>query len=233
MNSLNKLGLTVALVTALVLIVLFGAWWGIKKYWFEKPTLAEQVAQATPMPTSEIQFGSLPSPQALSQTGPWTQKYLASQPVDITEFVNVNKGQLLPALPEGVIKISAATGEEATKKYLEHVSPATNPQLHAVTLAEIESAWRLAYQNNQPETINDLVQKLLENVKTLEAIEAPAQQATLHTKLVAASHALVNNTELLRDMKSDWVGGLIGAKNIDELGAVFKGIESEVNALNK
>lgn len=230
MTSLNKLGLTVVIITALALGAVFTAWWSIKTYLLA----AKPETTPTPIPTlaPDTSFGSLPSPQVLSQTGPWTQKYLAASPApDIENFVNANKGQLLPTLSDGTVKTKAETSEASHKKYAEEVSHDTNPALHAIIKADIESAWRLSFQNSQPQVINDVIQKLLENVKILEAVIAPQDQEALHTKIVSASHALVNNAELLRDTKSDWVGALIGAKNIDELQPVLTEIETEVATL--
>lgn len=235
MTSLNKLGLVVVTITVVVLVVISAAWAGVRKLW-----LQEEVAptSATSVIPELQQFGNLPSPDALPQTGPWTQKYLDSLPADtpadqiyaperLTQFVEANKGTLLPTLPEGVVKTKTDSSPEAKKRYAEAISPATNPSLHTVTTAEIEAAWRSAYENSQPETINDLIQKLLENVKTLEAIEAPAGLKDLHTKIISASHALVNNVELMRDMNQDPVGGLIGARNIEDLTEVFQEIDRE------
>lgn len=248
MTSLNKLGLTVVLITALVLAVLFGAWWGVKKYWLAPaaaPAPASESAVDTPsQPAFPSQILTLPLGNQVAEANTWTQKYLASLPEDtppdqildetrLEAFVNVNKGQLLPTLPEGLIKTTPASGKEAIKMYLDAISPVQNKNLSTVSNQDIETAWRLAYQNNQPETINSLIQKLHNNVDVLQAVAAPEELEALHTKITAAAHALTNNTELLRDMNKDFVGGLIGAKNIEELGAVFGEIQEEIKALDE
>lgn len=172
----------------------------------------------------------------------WTDKYLASLPDDtprdqimdqaqLTAFVAANKGQLLPTLPDGLIKTSAEAGKATTTAYLDAISPSQNEKLSAITPADIESAWKLSFQNNQPETMDSLVTKLHQNVDILQSVVAPKELLALHTKVVSAAHALTNNTELLRDTQADWVGGLIGAKNIDELGVVFQDLKAQVTQL--
>lgn len=294
MTSINKLGMVVALITVVVLLVVFGAWWGVKKYWFDQLSPA-----ASPTPTGDIEAdrdrdGLSDVVENLYKTDPdkadtdndtvndgeevrlgrnplqaegvtagasdillgsqvkdistFTGRYLASLPEDtprdevlskekLEAFVNVNKGELLPTLPAGLIKTSAAPpaggGTAATRVYLDQVSPAQNSTLHVVSNEEIEKAWRTAYVNNDPEAINEVIRKLLQNVRTLEAVESPKTLVEFHTKLVSASHALTNNTERLRDMNKDFVGGLIGAKNIEELGPVFQDIEAEIDRLDE
>ena len=208
------------------------------------PTLVEGAGDLS----GDVVIGS-----AVENPVTWTGKYLASLPDDtprgeildqtrLEAFVNVNKGEILPALPEGLIQTTDAGGAAAVEAYLNAITPETNPALVAITNQDIEAAWRLSYQSGQREEIEQLVRQLHENVDKLEAVEAPASVETsagkpvdlvaLHTKLVSASHALVNNAELLRDMNEDFVGGLIGAKNIELLGAVFQEIEAEVDALD-
>ncbi len=287
MTSLNKLGLTVVLITGLVLAVLFAAWWGIQHYFLKSETpsptpatadvsqdtdgdgladLVENLYKTDPNKADtdgdqvsdgdEVRAGrnptlaealgasgTLPLGSQVAEANTWTQKYLASLPEDTPQdqvldqtrleaFVNVNKGQLLPTLPEGLIKTTSVSGKEAIKTYLDAISPVQNKNLSAVSNQDIETAWRLAYQNNQPETINGLIQKLHNNVDVLEEAAVPQELAELHTKVVASAHSLTNNTERLRDMNKDFVGGLIGAKSIEELAAVFAEIEAEVKELD-
>lgn len=247
MNSINRLGLIVVCITVFVLAVLFGAGWGVKKYWLAPspaPTPTSESAGDSPSePAFPREILTLPLGSQVADANTWTQKYLASLPEDtppdqildetrLEAFVNVNKGQLLPTLPEGLIQTTPASGKEAIKTYLDEISPVQNKNLSTVSNQDIETAWRLAYQNNQPETINSLIQKLHNNVDVLQAVAAPEGLEDFHTKVVASAHSLTNNTELLRDMNKDFVGGLIGAKNIEELGAVFQEIEAEVKELD-
>lgn len=196
------------------------------------PTLAEGPGDIL----GDVLIGS-----AVENPQTWTEKYLASLPDDtlrseilnqdrLEAFVNVNRGALLPNLPEEAIQVSQTA---TTGAYLDAITPATNPLLNAITNQDIEAAWRISYQNGQREDIEQLVGQLHENVDILEKIEAPAELEELHVKVVAASHALTNNAELLRDMNQDFVGGLIGAKNIELLTAVFAEIEAEIDKLDE
>ena len=190
----------------------------------------------------EVRAGRNPAGEDSIEIGPWTEKYLATLPEDATDeqileparlekFVNENKGALLPALPEGTIKTTPQTDQKTVSAYLDQITLSTNPKLHTVSTADITSAWQTLYTTGEAAALQDILKKLHENVDTVEAVVAPANLKDLHTKVVAASHALTNNTELLSNVITDWVGALIGAKNIDELETVFKEIEEELQRL--
>lgn len=287
MNSLNKLGLRVALFTILALAVIFGAWWGISHFFLKSGSLAqptvepdvskdtdedglvdlvENLYKTDPSKADtdgdqvsdgeEVRLGrnptlvdgvgtsgSLPIGSQVKEQNTWTQKYLASLPDDISQdqildetrlsaFVEANKGQLLPTLSAGLVKTNSSSGKAAIQTYLDQISPVQNTKLHSISNQDIEAAWRLAYEHTQAETISTLITHLHENVTTLQNIEAPKELEALQAKVVAASHSLTNNTELLRDMNKDFVGGLIGAKNVEELASVFQEIESQVKELD-
>lgn len=294
MNPVNRLGIFVAFVTVVVLLLIFGAWWGVRRYWLDPLTetppptaspdleadrdddglsdLVENLYQTNPDQADtdgdgakdgeEVQAGRNPLVvegltagasdillgSQVKDISTFTGKYLASLPEDtprdqvlskdnLEAFVNVNKGELLPTLPAGLIKTvpnPPASGRAAAiRQYLDQISPEQNSALHVVTNEEIEKAWRAAYESNTTDEIADVIRRLIENARTLEAVVAPKELEEFHTKLVAATHALVNNTERLRDMSRDFVGGLIGAKNIEELGPIFREIEAEIDRLDE
>lgn len=292
MEDINRLGLRVVGITAVVLAVLFGVYWGARTLLrggreaaqpLEEPqTLAErqqdtdgdgvadlyETAYYNTDPTKadtdgdgvsdldEITAGRDPAvagPQdesrpatgsAVAQQETHTQRYLASLPDDVPRdqildqakleaYMSANRGELLPALPDGVVKTTATAGKEAVSAYLDATSTAHNKSLRAVTSTDIEAAFRLQIQSGQPKTMQDLVIALTNNVGVLEGIEAPAEVTDLHTKLVAASRALRDNAAALRDIQQDFVGGLIAAKNIEELGGIFQELAAEVQGLEK
>ncbi len=172
----------------------------------------------------------------------YTQKYLASLPIDVPReqildqgqlenYVNANKGELLPLIKEGTIKITPAEGAEAIKGYLDIVSSTSNTKLAPVTSADLEAAFRLQVSSANSEPMIKIAEALRNNVEILEAVEVPAEAAAFHTKLLAASMSLRDNANLLRDVNKDFVGGLIGAKNIEELGLVWQELAAEINNL--
>ncbi|MEX1997362.1 MAG: hypothetical protein WEA04_01665 [Candidatus Andersenbacteria bacterium] len=171
----------------------------------------------------------------------FTERYLAQLPTAITRddimqqdrleaFVSLNKGPLLSTRPSTAVHTSPATGQEAVESYLNSISAVHNAQLQPVTNADIQQAVTLQLQG-QPDTIVGMTHKLEKNLQILQGVAAPTEVVALHTKLLAATESLLGNTRLLADMKNDFVGGLIGSKNIEELGPVFQQITQEVQAL--
>lgn len=286
------MGLRVVGITAVVLAVLFGVYWGARTLLRgdeeaalpagEPQTLAErqqdtdgdgvadlyETAYYNTDPTNtdtdgdgvndldEITAGRDPAvagPQdesrpatgsAVVQQDTYTQRYLASLPDDIPRdqildqarleaFIAASRGPLVPEVLAGTIKTTSAAGKEAVSAYLDAISSAHNKSLRVITSADIEAAFRLQVQSSQPKTMQELVIALANNVGVLEAVEAPAEVVPLHTKLVAASRALRDNAAALRDIQQDFVGGLVAAKNIEELGGVFQEIAQAVQGLEE
>ena len=172
----------------------------------------------------------------------FTQRYLASLPDDIPReqildqarleaFINANRGELLPTVAADAIRTSTAAGAEAIKDYLDAISSVHNTSLKAVTSTDIEAAFRLQINSSQSQPMRDLVIALGNNVGVLEGVTAPTEAVGLHTKLVAASRSLRDNATSLQNIQQDFVGGLIAAKNIEALGAVFQEIAQDVRAL--
>jgi len=290
MRAINVLGLRVAGITAVLLLMLFGLYWG-GKYVFQKDKVpvAEQVFtdeergadsdgdgvadlyETTYYGTDpavadtdgdgvsdldEILAGRdplVPGPtdaikpatgQAVAQQDTYTQRYLASLPnnipreqildqVRLEAFMQANRGQLLPTVAPESIQTVNSEGKEAVSAYLDTVSSVHNLSLKAITSADIEAAFRLQVDSSQPQPMRDVVIALTNNVGVLENAVAPQEVVGLHTKFIAASQALRDNAKLLSTIDGDFVGGLIGAKNIEELGTVFQEIAQEMQALEE
>jgi uncharacterized protein YpiB (UPF0302 family) len=171
----------------------------------------------------------------------YTQKYLASLPEDIAReeilnkermeaFVEVNQGELLPIIASETVRTTTSSGKEAVAAYLNSISFRHNPELAEVTSTQIEQAFAQQLQlENQ--LIKDIVAKLEKNVSVLKAVAAPTEAAELHRQLIAASQSLLNNTKLLQNVDTDFVGALVGSKNIEDLGTVFQQISQRVKEL--
>ena len=187
------------------------------------------------------------SQQAIENADPnsYTSRYIATLPDDATReevlnkeqlelFVEQHRGPLLPDVATDIKTLPAEqAGKEVVQQYLESISSLHNPDITAITSADIDAAFRLHYANGQPEPLQQLIDKLGQNVVTLKAVQTPAETQALHTKLIAASQALLNNAKLLQTMPQDFVGGLIGAKNIEDLGVTFQEIATEVLTLEQ
>lgn len=179
------------------------------------------------------------------QLSTYTGRYLASLPPNLSQdeilnkarveaFVNENKGELLPAVDVATVKTTSDSGKEAIAAYLDSISSAHNSALTAVTSTDIEAAFRAYHADPQgSKELQTIYDKLRKNVSTLQAIPVPEEAKELHVRLLAASMALTNNVELLLGETKDFVGGLIGAKNIEELGPVFAQLGEDITALQK
>lgn len=185
-----------------------------------------------------------PTGNAVPALDTYTQRYLATLPENapredvvnqakIEAFVNTNKGELLPTIPQQDILTDPATGKEAISRYLNSVSSAHNSALKPVTNADIEAAFELAYVQQQPEAMNNIIASLEQNLSTLKSAPTPQETLGLHTTLIAATQSLLANVKLLANMPKDFIGGLIGAKNIEELAPVFTDLADQVKALEE
>lgn len=174
-------------------------------------------------------------------TDTYTKKYLSTLPANLPRenviekerleaFIEQEKGVLLPQV---TVKTTKDSGKEAIQTYLEAIS-ANNPDITAISSTDIENAYRDYYST--PKTSTDLpniLESLKKNASVLANIQVPAEAKALHEKLLAASQALAGNTELLINITNDFVGSLIGAKNIELLGPIFNSIAEDVVALEK
>lgn len=177
-------------------------------------------------------------------TSTYTGKYLSTLPADLARekildktrvgaFVEENRGELLPKLPAGTVRISTASGKEAVQAYLDKISAITNPNLKLVSSSQIEEAFRAASADPANSSLRDIKKTLESNFTELKTIEAPSEAAALHEKLLTATQALVNNVSLLENMSKDFIGGIVGAKNIELLGGEFNDIAKQISALEQ
>ncbi|GEM_PF-2012627 len=171
----------------------------------------------------------------------YTERYLAELPTDaprddildqtkLESFISTTKGALLTPPTPSTIKTTAATGKEVVATYLNAISAGHNPELAVVNNDDIQQAFIAAQQSN-PGPLESIINKLDQNIRVLRTAEAPAEAIELHTKLLSASEALLRNTQLLAGIRDDFVGSLVGSKNIEELGSVFQDIASQISAL--
>lgn len=201
-----------------------------------------EVAQGSnPLVAGTQDTASIPTGEEVPEVGLHTQRYLASLPEDVPReeilnrerleaYINLNKGELLPVLPVGTVKTTAVAGKEVVEQYLHTISSSHNSSLHVITSDNIQQAFTQQLQL-QPAAMNTIVAQLQENLQLLKDAPAPAETASLHEKLIAASEALLSNTKQLQGIDNDFVGGLIASNNVQELGTVFAQITEEIRQL--
>lgn len=174
----------------------------------------------------------------------YSRKYVATLPADVSRedlldqdriaaFVEEVRGELVKTVDDSEITISSASDGKAVAAYLDAVSANTNPKVTTVTNAEIDEAFRLNYQLGQNEEIDIIIDSLQGNVAVLEETAVPQPALELHKRLLGSSRALLENVRLLKRMPDDLVGGLVAAKNIEDLGAEFGQVAQMVARLEQ
>lgn len=295
MQPVNKLGFRVAGISAVVVLVLFGAFTGIRALVNRAQTpLVTPTPVVTPTSTNQLlsqqdsDNDGLPDQlEPMYRTDPvkpdtdsdgtndgaeiealrnpivagpndqlvsddvnknavdensFTNKYLNTLPKNASRtdvlsreklqaFVDQARQQFTVSAYTPAVKTAPGEGKTAIEAYLNSVSSAQNDKLKAVSSDDITQAWQAAIGRGNSGLINDIVSKLASNLAILKDVSAPAEATTLHKQFLAASEALLNNVKLLQNMKTDFVGGLIGAKNIEELGSVFNDIAKQISDL--
>lgn len=290
MQSINKLGLKVAGITALVAASVFGLYSGgkslVEQYRSDSP-VAQGLTTPSPLAVAvdtdgdgladhfeglygtditkqdtdndgefdlqEITAGhdpvvagtsdgtTLPTGSNVVNPQTHTQHYLASLPENASReeilnqtrleaYINLNRGELLPVLPQGTIKTAPTTGKDAVSAYLNSIASTHNPRIHVITSEDIQKSFEQQL-GQQPQAMDTIIAQLEENVRLLKEVATPTETITLHQKLVAASQALLDNAKKLRAIDNDFVGGLLASKNIDDLGTIFTEISTEIKAL--
>ncbi len=206
---------------------------------------SSQTQQALPSfsPETEKQVADIVKKEA-KNIGTQTKKYVSALPKDIEQpavlnpktleqFINENKGQLLPDLPAGTVKISTTTGSDAIKKYLDSISPLQNKAIVPISGDTISLAFKKQQSGEDILALTPVRASIEKNFTLFKGFAVPKEAVALHTKLLQSSQALINNIGLLQAMKQDTVGGLIGLRNIADLDAVFTDISKQIVALEK
>lgn len=255
MNSINSLGIRIAGITLICVLVGFGIWKGIEiglsQYNAPVPTVTPS---APPAPTAVPDTAGSPITPQLQQeisrvvdtaqstlTG-YTKKYIESLPENtdkgklldpkkLEDFVNANKGVLLPELFVGTVQTTTATGKQAIQTYLDSISPTQNTAIKPVTGDTITTGLAKQASEEDPKALSPIRESIESNFNLLKQVKTPKESLGLHTKLLQATLALMNNVKLLQGMQTDFVGGLIGQKNLADLNAVFTDIGTQILAL--
>ncbi len=253
MNELNRIGIRVMGIIIVVLMIVFGIWkgiaFGVSQY---------RVSQITPSPTVVPIASSMSqeediSPELTQQLSSfaestqesligYTKQYVDSLPTNSTQeqvldqktieaFVDANRGSLLQDLPAEVMKISAKTGRQAIVEYLDAISSSHNSAIAAVTGDMIIAALAKQEGGEDTQALVPIRTSIEGNLVIFESVSAPKEAEALHTKLLQSTRALLYAVTLLQNMKSDFVGGLIGQKNLADLNTAFADISAQILAL--
>lgn len=293
MKEVNLLGLKVVGLTVVVLVVLFGLYWGGRlllspgarlgddgpasgqslvdsqrdtdgdgmadfyevTYYHTDPNnpdtdgdgvndLQEVTSGRDPVIAGPQDESKPTTGSAVADVDTYTGQYLAGLPDDaargeildqsrLEAFVESSRESLLPEIPVEELHITELEGEGAVSDYLDAISSAHNSSIQPVTSADLEAAFRLQINSSNGEPMRLIVDALDRNLTTLKLALVPAETTALHTRLLAASQALRDNATLLRDIDDDFVGGLVAAKNIEDLGAIFQEIAADVQSLEE
>lgn len=149
----------------------------------------------------------------------------------IEAFVDEQRQEFLPAAFQLEIVTTDEAGATAIETYLDAISAAHNPRLTVVTSDMIAEAFQSSISNADPSALDAIAAQLENNLAVLQEVPAPTEVIDLHTQFLAASKALLENVVLLQHMPNDFVGGLIGAKNVGEIGGEFQDIADQIVAL--
>lgn len=252
MNSINKIGIRIAIITTICIVGIFGIWkaieYGISSYNKQKVatvTTTTPAPSTTPSPTInpslENELKNFADSVQNDLSG-YTKKYVDSLPTDITkeqvldqkkieEFVDANRQPLLPALAAGTLKTTTTSGKAAIQKYLDSISPTQNKDIAIVTGDMITKALEKQQSSEELEAMVPIRASVEKNLGIFTNIKAPKEAQDLHTKLLQATTSLLNNIMLLQNMRNDLVGGLIGQKNLADLNGVFTDIGNQILSL--
>jgi hypothetical protein len=251
MNMINTIGIRIGGITLILVLLLFGVWKGIElgvsqlknsNTAMVSPSPRVEGKSTTPLTPQLKQEFSTAADTARETLVGYTKKYVESLPTDIAKdqvldpkkieaFVTANQGKLLPDLPAGTVQTISTSGKQAIQTYLDAISPTQNPAIVTVTGDIITSALAKQESNEDLQALAPIRTSVENNFKIFQSVKTPKEAVALHTKLLQATQALINNIKLLQEMRNDTVGGLIGQKNLADLNAVFTDIGNQILAL--
>ncbi|HLC49058.1 MAG TPA: hypothetical protein VJI96_01590 [Candidatus Andersenbacteria bacterium] len=253
MNELNRIGIRVMGIIVVVLLVIVGIWKGIALGISEYQTTKTPEITVSPTPIAYPSPETTLTPELQQELSTfvdttketlvgYTKKYVESLPTDIPKdqvldskkveaFVLANQGTLLPELFAGTLQTTTKSGKQAIQTYLDAISPVQNPAIKPITGDMITEALAKQESGEDLQALVAIRASIENNFTIFKSVKAPKEATELHTKLLQATLALMNNITLLQNMKTDFIGGLIGQKNLADLNAVFTDIGTQILAL--
>ncbi|MBI1834163.1 MAG: hypothetical protein HYR90_05060 [Candidatus Andersenbacteria bacterium] len=151
-----------------------------------------------------------------------------SQEEEVAAYVEEERKNLLPS--DFAIPPLDATATEVTA-YQQSISPTANPAITAVTSPAIADAFRKYFQNPTTSALDRINQDLETTIAELNRIAVPESLRPWHTEYIHLHALLLENIQLLKTMPEDPIGGLVAARNIQELGDRFNQLAKALNTL--
>ncbi len=170
-------------------------------------------------------------------TGRYLKEYDLTFPapdqLELDEFIEQNRGPLYePASPDN-LNVSQARGSQAISSYLDFISGRSENSLQLITSESIEDGFNQLLDTGDPALLDQLIDTLEQNESRLRDTAIPVEATNLHLKIIGVTVSLRDNLTLMRDIDIDYVGGLIGARNTDDLSAAFDDIAFDIGQLIK
>ncbi len=252
MNSINKIGIRIAIITTVCIVGIFGIWkvieYGISSYKTQKVATIATITPTPSIPPSPTINPNLENElknfadNVQKDLSGYTKKYVDSLPTGTTkeqvldqkkieEFVDANRQPLLPDLVDGALKTTTTAGKATIQKYLDSISPTQNKDIAVVTGDMITQALEKQQSSAELEAMVPIRASVEKNLEIFTKIKAPKEAQDLHKKLLQATTSLLNNITLLQNMRNDLIGGLIGQKNLADLNGVFTDIGNQILSL--
>lgn len=189
----------------------------------------DKITISTPTP-----FGPTYTEQYFDRVGlpPSRENLLKSAELDEFIFITNARG-FLPAVRDEDLRIVSAKGKPAVAAYLDAVSSAHNRNLAKVDTEDIETALQALTTEKNAQPLDDLTAALAQNAEVLRAAPVPEEALALGKQYLAATLALKENIELLKNYQTDFVGVLVAASRIDNLRGVFRAVADGIAELER
>lgn len=153
---------------------------------------------------------------------------------ELDEFLAITNARgFLPAVRDEDLHVVSAAGKPAVAAYLDAVSASHNRNLTAVDAEDIETAFKALTTEKNAQPLDDLVAALARNAEVLRAAPVPREALALQKQYLAATLALTENAEGLKNYQGDFVGVLVAASRIDNLRGVFRAVSEGIAALER
>lgn len=149
----------------------------------------------------------------------------------LTAFVDQSTTPLLPDLATITVITSPEEGSDAVRQYLETISSSHNNEVSAISSTDIEAAFSNTDSQIVTEQLSAIISQLNQNLSIFKNTPVPAEAANLHKKLIASTQTLTESVALMQNMRQDFIGGLIGIRQVEKLATPFQEISAEIVAL--
>lgn len=194
-----------------------------------KPAPGDKVVLALPTPSGPTytqryfdRVGLPPSRENLVKSG------------ELEDFVaSVNAPGFLPAVRDDDLHVVTRGGKAAVAAYLDTIALPQNTRLVTVKREDIESAFRALTETKDAAPLEKLITGLTTNSDILAEAPVPREALSLQKQYLAATLALTENIQLLKNYQTDFVGVLVAASRIDNLRSVFQSVAEGIKALEK